>query len=66
MAHFDAQQVDPQQAQFQQDQARIAFLEQNVNYLTSSIQQLHNNVPVPVPKQIFHPNLLSFNLSVHM
>ena len=57
MAQFDAQQVDPQQAQFQQDQARIAFLEQNVNYSTTSIQQLQNNDPQPIPQQISHPNL---------
>ena len=52
MAQFDAQRVDPHHAQFQQDQARIVFLEQNVNYFTSSIQQLHNNVIVPIPQQI--------------
>ena len=57
MAQFDVQQADPQQAQFQRDQARIAFLEQNVNYLTSSIQQLQTHVLAPVQQQISHPNL---------
>ena len=43
MADFDAQQAQAQahQNQFEQDQARIAFLEQNVNYLTNTVQQMH-------------------------
>ena len=40
MADFDAQQAQAQahQNQFEQDQARIAFLEQNVNYITNALQ----------------------------
>ena len=59
MADFDVQQAQTQahQNQFEQDQARITFLEQNVNYLTNTVQHMQNNVPAPVPQQIFHPNL---------
>ena len=40
MADFDAQQAQAQahQNQFEQDQARIVFLEQNVNYITNALQ----------------------------
>ena len=40
MADFDAQQQQAQahQNKFEQDQARIAFLEQNVNYITTTLQ----------------------------
>ena len=59
MADFDAQQAQAQahQNQFEQDQARIVFLEQNVNYITNALQQMQNNIPAPVPQQNFHPNL---------
>ena len=56
---FDAQQEQAQahESQFEQDQARIAFLEQNVSYITTALKQLQNNVPAPVPQQVSHPNL---------
>ena len=59
MADFDAQQAQAQahQNQFEQDQARIVFLEQNVNYITNALQKMVNNIPAPLPQQIFHPNL---------
>ena len=59
MADFDVQQAQTQahQNQFEQDQARIAFFEQNVNYVTTTLQEMQNNVPAPVPQQLFHPNL---------
>ena len=47
MADFDAQQAQAQQNQFQQDQARIAFLEQNVNYITTTLQQCKIMSPHP-------------------
>ena len=60
MADFDAQQAQAQahQNQFEQDQARIAFLERNVNYITTALQQMQNNIPAPLPQQIFYPNLI--------
>ena len=57
MADFDAQQSQAQQNQFQQDQARTAFLEQNVNYITTTFQQMQNNIPAPIPQPVFHHNL---------
>ena len=57
MVEFDAQQANAPQVLFQQDQARIAFREQNVNYLSNNIQQLQNDVPAPIPQPVFHPNL---------
>ena len=45
------------QNQYDQDQARIAFLEQNVANISNALQHMQNNIPVPVPQQIFHPNL---------
>ena len=50
MPEFDAQRANAQQAQFQQDQARISFLEQNVNDLTNSLQHLQSNIPPPPPQ----------------
>ena len=61
MADFDAQHAHAQQQahqnQYDQDQARIAFLEQNVANISNALQHMQNNIPVPVPQQIFHPNL---------
>ena len=59
MADFDAQQAQQQahQNRFEQDQARIAFLEQNVANISNALQNMQNNIPVPVPQHIFHPNL---------
>ena len=59
MADFDAQQAQQQahQNQFDHDQARIAFLEQNVANMSNTIQKMQNNIPTPVPNQIPHPNL---------
>ena len=59
MADFDAQQAQQQahQNQFDHDQARIAYLEQNVANMSNTIQNMQNNIPAPVPQQIPHPNL---------
>ena len=62
MADFDAHQAQQQahQNQFDHDQARIAFLEQNVANMSTTllnIQNAQNNVPTPVPQHIIHPNL---------
>ena len=60
MADFDAQQAQAHtqahQNQFDQDQARIAFLEQSVANMANALHQIQN-VPPPVPQQRFHPNL---------
>ena len=59
MADFDAQQAQQQahQNRFDQDQARIAFLEQNIANISHALQNMQNNIPALVPQQIFHPNL---------
>ena len=59
MADFDAQQAQAQahQIQFEQNRARIAFLEQNVTHIGNALRQMQNNIPAPVPQQLFHPNL---------
>ena len=48
MADFDAQQAQAQahQNHFEQDQARIAFLEKNVNCFTNALQEMQNNILV--------------------
>ena len=60
MADFDAQQAQvhaqAHQNQFDHDQARIAYLEQNVANMAIALHQLQN-VPPPVPPPHFHPNL---------
>ena len=61
MTDLDAQQAHAQQQahqnQYVQDQARIAFLEQNVANISNALQHTQNNIPAPVPQQLFHPNL---------
>ena len=61
MADFDAQQAHAQQQahqnQYDQDQARIAFLEQNVANMSNTLLIMQNRIPAPVPQQIPHPNL---------
>ena len=61
MADFDAQQAHAQQQahqnQYDQDQARIAFLEQNVANMSNTLLTMQNRIPAPVPQQIPHPNL---------
>ena len=60
MADFDAQQAQvhaqAHQNQFDHDQARMAYLEQNVANMANALHQLQN-VPQPVPPPHFHPNL---------
>ena len=59
MADFDAQQAQQHahQNQFDQDQARMAYLEQNVANISNVLQNMQNNIPAPVPQQIFHLDL---------
>ena len=59
MAQFDAQQGNVRQTDLQQDQARISYLEQNVQCLSNQLHHLQNNVPQPpqLPQQISRPNL---------
>ena len=63
-ADFDAQQAQvhaqAHQNQFDHDQARIAYLEQNVANMANALHQIEN-VPSPVLPPQFHPNL---NLSL--
>ena len=58
MADFDAQQAQAQaqahQIQSEQDQARIAFLEQNVANISQALRHMQNVPPPPPPPQ---PNL---------
>ena len=48
MADFDAQQAQAHQNQFDHDQARIAYLAQNVANMATALHQLQN-VPPPIP-----------------
>ena len=60
MADFDAQQAQVHaqalQNQFDNDQARIAYLEQSVANMANALHQIQN-VPPPVHHPQFHPNL---------
>ena len=60
MADFDAQQAQVHaqalQNQFDNDQARIAYLEQSVANMAYALHQIQN-VPPPVHHPQFHPNL---------
>ena len=60
MADFDAQQAQvhaqAHQNLFDHDQARIAYLEQNVANMANALHQIQN-VPSPVLPPQFHPNL---------
>ena len=35
----------------------MSFLEQNVIFLSNTIQQMQPNVPAPIPQLVFHPYL---------
>ena len=60
MADFDAQQAQVHaqalQNQYDNDQARIAYLEQSVANMANALHQIQN-VPPPVHHPQFHPNL---------
>ena len=71
MADFDAEQAQAQQQahqnQYDQDQARIAFLERNVANISNALRHMQINIPAPVSQQIFPPNLnLPTNQSINL